>query len=746
MTASWPGASEYAVAIQSPDISFDDGVLRRCSVENSANGLPRPVSGSFGVVYHLIGSSGNYAVKCFFKRYDDQRDRFARVSDFLQKDRTPYTVDFRYLSKGIRVNSSWYPILSMDWMKGQSLCSWAEAQRHSPQELRSMACQFRKMMENLHKRKIAHGDLQGPNILVVNGELKLIDYDGMFVPALRGYPGYEVGQPNYQHPRRDATHFGEGMDSFSSWVIYISLVALAVTPSLWTTYDGGGDHLLFTKMDFLDPANSDLFRDLGKSPDRTVRELAKRLAEFARQKTPPREPLPDLSAEEVNAGSKDTDIEVAYGATGGITVKRGSGGVLPSWMTASVLVAGANGDVTRDHQARTGLAWPHLDAFDWQLMQPEALPKSEFASTVRRVRFMTLFLICVAGAACALGMASVISWFIACWTAAACVTVAAVEITVSYATSPEYRHSAQAWSELKNLRDNRKLTQQKLDELETASKGLLEEETKGLEALKRQCADGARRERERTASMLRALEQQRDGIPGEVDQLTSEEEQWKLGQERTIEGYRVGRVFHLLELHFVEDGRSSHVSDESIDLLVRSGIRSAADLTSVGLAQGGTAGGGVVCETGSGHRLTFPSLSATQANAIRRWWLQSQREASDAASREFPPSCTAAQRQFEDRRQELRSKDGRLQSQIQSAQSELQRALDRLQRTYDEQVGVLRQSMDQRFDALAAQKSKLDGEGRLLNQALRKAYTEVNVASRVDFRHFMNCLVGLPHE
>ena len=55
---------------------------------------------------------------------------------------------------------------------------------------------------------MAHADLQHGNVLLVparaNGSLslKLIDYDGMWVPALANKKSGEVGHPAYQHPQR----------------------------------------------------------------------------------------------------------------------------------------------------------------------------------------------------------------------------------------------------------------------------------------------------------------------------------------------------------------------------------------------------------------------------------------------------------------------------------------------------------------------------------------------------------------
>ncbi|QLQ08322.1 MAG: hypothetical protein HZY76_21580 [Anaerolineae bacterium] len=55
-------------------------------------------------------------------------------------------------------------------------------------------------MRNLQTHGIAHGDLQHGNVLVAADELRLIDYDGMYVPPLSGRESHEIGHRNYQHP------------------------------------------------------------------------------------------------------------------------------------------------------------------------------------------------------------------------------------------------------------------------------------------------------------------------------------------------------------------------------------------------------------------------------------------------------------------------------------------------------------------------------------------------------------------
>jgi len=87
-------------------------------------------------------------------------------------------------------------------------------------------------MEEMRFAGIAHGDLQHGNIIMCNHELRLVDYDGMYVPAMKNFMASELGHPNYQHPARAPHHFGPYLDNFSAWVIYASIKALQVDPLL----------------------------------------------------------------------------------------------------------------------------------------------------------------------------------------------------------------------------------------------------------------------------------------------------------------------------------------------------------------------------------------------------------------------------------------------------------------------------------------------------------------------------------
>jgi hypothetical protein len=119
--------------------------------------------------------------------------------------------------------------------------------------------------------------LQHGNVLLVPGAkagslgVKLVDYDGMCVPALELLKSAEVGHPAYQHPQRlrEGT-YGLEIDRFSHLVIYTALRAVIVGGrALWQRFDTG-DNLLFTQKDFESPNRLRVFAELLKLQDPLV--------------------------------------------------------------------------------------------------------------------------------------------------------------------------------------------------------------------------------------------------------------------------------------------------------------------------------------------------------------------------------------------------------------------------------------------------------------------------------------------
>ena len=269
----WPTGREYSEVVQNPRSAFEDLELQGGTIEPDRLGLPKPRSGSFAVVYKVACSSRSWALKCFTREVSDQQRRYAAISTHLRAVMLPYMVGFDYLPQGVRLRGQWYPVLKMEWVSGQPLIGYVESHLRDPASLITLASRWVAMMKALRLAGIAHGDLQHGNVLVVGSELKLVDYDGMFVPTLAGARATEVGHPNYQHPGRATMPFGPNLDNFSSWTIYVSLVALSIDPSLWGRVKGGDDCLLFRGHDFAAPEIADVFKVLVSSTDEGLRSL-----------------------------------------------------------------------------------------------------------------------------------------------------------------------------------------------------------------------------------------------------------------------------------------------------------------------------------------------------------------------------------------------------------------------------------------------------------------------------------------
>lgn len=272
---AWPAMSDYQEALQHPGTSFSDSELRRGTPILNQLGLPKPISGNFASVYQVACGGVKYAARCFLHpdRNHLREARYAKIDQYLEDVGLPYMVAFEYLARGIRVRGDWYPILKMEWLEGDTLSAFIEMHRTDPGVMCDLSRQFLELTIDLGRCGIAHGDLQHGNILVVDEKMRLIDYDGMYVPGLDGLPSNEIGHRNYQHPQRTPSDFGPTLDNFSAWVIFLSLMALSADPSLWEMVKAGDECLLFRQEDFKNPQSSTAFRALARVNDDELRQL-----------------------------------------------------------------------------------------------------------------------------------------------------------------------------------------------------------------------------------------------------------------------------------------------------------------------------------------------------------------------------------------------------------------------------------------------------------------------------------------
>lgn len=287
---SWPTMAQFSTMMQNPAVAFRDAELKRVTIEKDGIGQPRPRSGAFAVVYRaLFPNQESMAVRVFSSDIPARRERYKTIHEHLSRQSLKCLVPFTYSDDGFRAaDGKWYPLVTMDWVKGVTLFDWLQSRADSSagRNIDALAEQWREIVQQLGQAQIAHGDLQHANVMVTNSEeIRLVDYDGMCVPDLIGLRNEEIGVEPYQHPQRNGnTELTLSLDNFSSIFIYLGLKSLAAEPRLWADFvvRPEYDKILFRKEDFSNPSQSPLFNRLQRSPDSEVQRLANRLCELWR--------------------------------------------------------------------------------------------------------------------------------------------------------------------------------------------------------------------------------------------------------------------------------------------------------------------------------------------------------------------------------------------------------------------------------------------------------------------------------
>ena len=257
----YPLISEYIEAIRSAEDNFDKLANLRPVLDD--NGNPIMSSGNFAVVFKMrdVSTGRLFAVKCFIKEQEGRGERYAKITEELQFVSSPYILHVQYIDSEMFVNSAncdeeEFPVLVMDWVEGQPLDAYLRENLDDEYALQMLAYRFCNMGAWLLSQPFAHGDLKPDNILVRDdGSLVLVDYDGMYVPSMKGEKAYEIGSPDFRHPQRTADDFDEHIDDFSIASIALSLKAISLDSSLYGIYSES-DRLLFSENDYFDISQS----------------------------------------------------------------------------------------------------------------------------------------------------------------------------------------------------------------------------------------------------------------------------------------------------------------------------------------------------------------------------------------------------------------------------------------------------------------------------------------------------------
>ena len=275
---NYPLISEYVDAIRSAEDNFDKLSDLRPVLDD--NGNPVMSSGNFAVVFKMkdVMTGRMYAVKCFTREQEGREEAYRQIVDELELVQSTYLAKVRYYDHELFVDTnssddSEFPVLLMDWVEGETLDRYVRRNINDTYALEMLAYNFSRFAMWLLSQPFAHGDLKPDNILVqADGSLTLVDYDGMYVPAMQGQKSRELGSPDFRHPLRTEDDFNEHIDDFPAISILLSIRLIAADPSLLDKY-GAADRLLFSESDYRDLSSCTLLKNVFPSHDVDINTL-----------------------------------------------------------------------------------------------------------------------------------------------------------------------------------------------------------------------------------------------------------------------------------------------------------------------------------------------------------------------------------------------------------------------------------------------------------------------------------------
>ena len=264
----YPLISQYVRAIQDASSNLDK--LAHLEPVLDDHGEPYRSSGAFAVVFKMKDEQTGkcYALKCFTEEQEGRAEAYRQIADELEFVDSSYITSVKYLDKEIFVDSSCeedeFPVLLMDWIDGETMETYIAANYQDNYAMAMLCYRFCKMAAWLRSQPFAHGDIKPDNIMVrPDGNLTLVDYDGMFVPAMKGQKSPTIGTKDFSHPLRTVDDFDETIDDFALASIALSLKAISLKPSLLDE-SGVADRLLFSADDYRDLSNSNVVVSLSE--------------------------------------------------------------------------------------------------------------------------------------------------------------------------------------------------------------------------------------------------------------------------------------------------------------------------------------------------------------------------------------------------------------------------------------------------------------------------------------------------
>lgn len=727
----FPTGANYAEALQHPELCFSDPDLKNGTVQQSPVLGPKAISGNFASVFSVTARNGQrYALKCFTRDSTTLGKRYSAISSALGGLgglgagglSQPWPVGFDFLEQGVLVGREWYPAVKMTWVQGTGLISWIERNLHDPAALHTVADRFLAMTVDLEKHGIAHGDLQHGNLLVAaDGTFRLVDYDGMYVPALRGEQATENGHRNYQSPSRTAADFGPAMDRFSAWAIELALVSVATDPGLWTQlHDRHGEFLILSEADYKEPATSLAWPVLLGHPDQRVRDLAALVKGFLGK---PAAALPALTPDAVTLPAQRTAVGAGGGTGSGAGGSGGGlGGSRPtvtSWTPAATASGAPASGVPAWMEGRVAAPAPAPAAASVSAAAPVQPSAAGFGG--RRagdlVAALGALLSTSAPGVLVLAAAQPVDLLPAAQGVALLTSAAAVGL--GRRRRPEYRAARARMRDLKRrsreLADPASAHQRLEKEIRALDDVLAKDNTasdRRIQALQLELRDGQSRI---TVDLNRRTDQAQQQLAGLA---AKEQRRIDKALEPTVRAYIQDR----LRRTPIQEARSlTNMGNKMVQALQDAGIRTAADFIGVDLAQNQAA---VYLVRPGGQRVRVPGIGEARATTLDVWRQGLERRARAAAPTAVP---AAAKAQIKADIAALRRS---LKAEIKQAEAEAQQRKSALQqRITDERGRLTAQRQRRAMDTQRRRAELLQRQKQLAGAGVERARVEAELVS-----------------
>lgn len=655
-----PTISEYRDAVSDPARAFRDASLRAARPFADNLGMPKAVSGNFAAVFRLTNGAGPaYAVKCFTRSVENQQARYAAIAQALERLSVPWKVAFEHLHEGVLVRGQWLPVLKMEWIEGMGLLQYIDAHASERARMLDLAKRFTAMAQDLTANNLAHGDLQHGNLLIcADGSLKLVDYDGMYVPGLEAFGASECGHRHYQSPSRRSSDFDATLDRFSSWVIFWSLLAIAVDGDLWRAVRTEGvEAILFQEADYLDPDKSTTLSVLRDGGQEVLVGIADHVVELVR--TPPNA-IPALTESSLPALAREI-----------LANRIPTASRMPGW------IAAGSGEPKRAGGAAA-----------WMQSHLGAPPLRRFANITNAMRWcvrlaLAVDVAAVAGFLLLLSLARAEAPMVGVGILGLCAAVLAT-VVAGYHRSPERREKRARGGALGEKQKELAALTTKIANLDSqiAEVGASERRATEAQEGKKKALAG-----EESQKLTEAGNKRSKAIADTERQLAALSAQENEERTKTFGALQEAHVVGKLAQKDLWSARVPGLGDTLKERLVAVGVRTAADFVAVLVTtsyHGKYANTGASLRLRSGGTIQVAGIGPTKAEALDEWRERCRQAALNSAPSQLPGDVAAGisrkyralRETHERKRQEVDAQHSRELTQIREETGKARKALE----------------------------------------------------------------------